>query len=51
MHLSAGLRVAAGYGITVDDVCYCQMPLFHGNALLACWGPALATHDVAEDDR
>lgn len=40
---SAGLRVAAGYGITADDVCYCQMPLFHGNALLACWAPALAT--------
>jgi fatty-acyl-CoA synthase len=39
----AGLRVATGYGITVDDVCYCQMPLFHGNALLACWAPALAT--------
>ncbi|MDX2380049.1 MAG: AMP-binding protein [Acidimicrobiia bacterium] len=40
---SAGLRVAAGYGITAEDVCYCQMPLFHGNALLACWAPALAT--------
>lgn len=39
---SAGLRVAAGYGITADDLCYCQMPLFHGNALLACWAPALA---------
>ena len=40
---SAGLRVASGYGITRDDVCYCQMPLFHGTALLACWAPAVAT--------
>lgn len=39
---SAGQRVAAGYGISDNDVCYCQMPLFHGNALLACFAPALA---------
>ena len=23
-------------------MCYCCMPLFHGNALMACWAPALA---------
>ena len=23
------------------SVCYCAMPLFHGNALMALWGPAL----------
>jgi fatty-acyl-CoA synthase len=23
------------------DVCYCSMPLFHGNALMALWAPAL----------
>ena len=23
------------------DVCYCPMPLFHGNALMALWAPAL----------
>ncbi|MUU79929.1 AMP-binding protein, partial [Winogradskyella endarachnes] len=25
-----------------DDVDYCCMPLFHGNALMALWAPALA---------
>jgi len=30
-----------GYGLTGDDVCYCPMPLFHGNALMVMWGPAL----------
>jgi len=25
----------------VDDTCYCPMPLFHGNALMALWAPAL----------
>lgn len=24
-----------------EDVCYCSMPLFHGNALMALWAPAL----------
>lgn len=38
----AGQRVQAGYGVRGDDICYCQMPLFHGNALLACWCGALA---------
>jgi fatty-acyl-CoA synthase len=32
---------APGYGYTRDSVCYCPMPLFHGNALMALWGPAL----------
>jgi steroid-22-oyl-CoA synthetase len=32
---------APGYGYTADDVCYCPMPLFHGNALMALWGPAV----------
>ncbi|HEX4163787.1 MAG TPA: AMP-binding protein, partial [Acidimicrobiales bacterium] len=35
-------RVAApGYGYTTEDVCYCPMPLFHGNALMALWGPSV----------
>jgi fatty-acyl-CoA synthase len=35
-------KVAApGYGYTSDDVCYCPMPLFHGNALMALWGPSV----------
>jgi len=40
---ATGARAAAGYGVTRDDVCYCCMPLFHGNALMACWAPALCT--------
>lgn len=31
------------YHIGRDDVCYCCMPLFHGNALMALWAPALAS--------
>ena len=35
-------KVAApGYGYTSSDVCYCPMPLFHGNALMALWGPSV----------
>jgi len=30
------------YDIGRDIVCYCCMPLFHGNALMALWAPALA---------
>lgn len=30
------------YHIGRDDVCYCCMPLFHGNALMALWAPVLA---------
>ena len=32
---------APGYGYTAEDVCYCPMPLFHGNALMALWGPTV----------
>ena len=32
---------APGYGYTTEDVCYCPMPLFHGNALMALWGPTV----------
>ena len=32
---------APGYGYNGDDVCYCPMPLFHGNALMALWGPSV----------
>ncbi len=40
---ATGVRAAAGYNVSRSDVCYCCMPLFHGNALMACWAPALAT--------
>ena len=39
---SAGIRAGQSYGITRDDISYCSMPLFHGNALMACWAPSLA---------
>jgi fatty-acyl-CoA synthase len=33
-------RAALGYGFRRDDICYCPMPLFHGNAIMALWAPA-----------
>ncbi|MBA2607844.1 MAG: AMP-binding protein [Actinobacteria bacterium] len=36
-------RVEALYGVNRDDVCYAPMPLFHGNALMALWAPAVRT--------
>lgn len=35
-------RAVAKYGHVRDDVDYCCMPLFHGNALMALWAPALS---------
>jgi fatty-acyl-CoA synthase len=34
--------VAQMFSLTEDDVCYAAMPLFHSNALMAGWAPALA---------
>ncbi len=34
-------RSAEAYGFDRHDVAYCTMPLFHGNALMALWGPSL----------
>ncbi len=39
---SIALRSAEAYGYDRDDVAYCAMPLFHGNALMALWGPTLS---------
>ncbi len=36
-----GWRASQIYGFDRDDVCYCPMPLFHGNAVMALWAPAL----------
>jgi fatty-acyl-CoA synthase len=36
------LSAAAMFGLTGDDTCYVAMPLFHSNALMVGWGPALA---------
>jgi fatty-acyl-CoA synthase len=40
----AGIAYAATekFGHIRDDVDYCCMPLFHGNAIMALWAPALA---------
>jgi len=37
-----GAIVAQMFEITADDVCYVPMPLFHSNALMTGWTPALA---------
>jgi fatty-acyl-CoA synthase len=40
--LAAIAVVSAGaYGFERDDVAYCTMPLFHGNALMVLWGPSM----------
>jgi len=36
-----GQRASQLYGFRRDDVCYCSMPLFHGNAVMAVWAPVL----------
>ncbi len=33
---------AEKFGHVRDDVEYCCMPLFHGNAIMALWAPALS---------
>jgi len=37
-----GAIVAQMFGLDGTDVCYLPMPLFHSNALMAGWAPALA---------
>ncbi|WP_370249832.1 AMP-binding protein [Nocardioides sp.] len=37
-----GVMLAERFGLTGADVAYCAMPLFHSNAVMACWAPALA---------
>ncbi|MEZ0115456.1 fatty-acyl-CoA synthase [Catenulispora sp. EB89] len=40
---SQGSSLAVQRGLTKDDVLYCAMPLFHSNAVIAAWVPAVAT--------
>ncbi len=42
-----GSTVAQMFELTEDDVCYLAMPLFHSNALMAGWAPALAAGATA----
>ena len=37
-----GRFLAERFGLGPDDVAYLSMPLFHSNAVMAGWGPALA---------
>jgi len=34
-------RVNELFGVCRADTCYCVMPMFHGNALMALWAPAM----------
>jgi fatty-acyl-CoA synthase len=36
-----GARAAERYEFSPGDVCYCAMPLFHGNATMGVWAPAV----------
>jgi fatty-acyl-CoA synthase len=38
-----GQYLAERFGLTANDVHYIAMPLFHSNAVMACWAPALVT--------
>jgi fatty-acyl-CoA synthase len=49
---ASGAAMAERFALTPSDVCYIPMPMFHGNAILANWGPALvAGATVALRDR
>ncbi|GAA3770486.1 long-chain-fatty-acid--CoA ligase [Streptomyces phyllanthi] len=39
---AAGLSLVRHFGVRPDDVHYVCMPMFHGNAVIADWAPALA---------
>jgi fatty-acyl-CoA synthase len=41
MVLFSGLNLVERFGVTVDDVCYLSMPLFHSNAVVAGWAVAI----------
>ncbi|WP_372351470.1 AMP-binding protein [Streptomyces sp. KL116D] len=39
---AAGQSLVGHFGVRADDVHYVCMPLFHGNAVIADWAPAMA---------
>ncbi|MEZ0578412.1 fatty-acid--CoA ligase FadD1 [Nocardioides sp. MH1] len=41
MVVMAGSVLAEKYALTPADVCYCAMPLFHSNAVMSSFAPAL----------
>ncbi len=42
MVVMSGSVLAEKYALTADDVCYISMPLFHSNAIMGGFAPALA---------
>jgi fatty-acyl-CoA synthase len=42
MVVMSGAVLSEKYALGPDDVCYCAMPLFHSNAIMASFAPALA---------
>ncbi|MCX6396374.1 MAG: fatty-acid--CoA ligase FadD1 [Propionibacteriales bacterium] len=42
MVVMSGSVLADKYSLTPADTCYCAMPLFHSNAIMAAFAPALA---------
>jgi fatty-acyl-CoA synthase len=42
-----GQSLSERYSLNSDDVCYLAMPLFHSNALMAGWAPALVGTSAA----
>ncbi|MFL6062289.1 MAG: fatty-acid--CoA ligase FadD1 [Marmoricola sp.] len=42
MVVMSGSVLSEKYALTPEDVCYCAMPLFHSNAIMASFAPALA---------
>lgn len=47
---AAGASLVRHFGVREDDVHYICMPLFHGNAVIANWAPALALRDGVSFD-
>ncbi|MBC9733273.1 fatty-acid--CoA ligase FadD1 [Nocardioides marmotae] len=41
MVLFSGMNLVDRFSLTADDVCYLSMPLFHSNAVVAGWAPAV----------
>lgn len=43
MTVAAGLALQDRFSLTNDDTCYVSMPLFHSNAVVAGWAPAVVS--------
>ncbi|SPM30556.1 fatty-acid--CoA ligase FadD1 [Mycobacterium terramassiliense] len=43
MVLMSGQALVERFGLTGNDTCYLSMPLFHSNAVVAGWAPALVS--------